>query len=78
MVSNTTLAAISVYSGLSKYVLTDSTELANNCQLYEQRIQEKLAEEIDNAEKEGRSPGHYWLAFEPPKVRHLKYLFLVI
>lgn len=69
MVSNSTLAAVCVSSGLQNHLLHDSYVLAGSIQTYIDELSAKKAAEYALAEKEGRPPGQYWLDLEPPKVR---------
>jgi endoribonuclease Dicer len=72
MVANSTLAAVSVWSGLHEHLLFESRALANNMHAYAEELTVKQQQEYDLAEKEGRSPGQYWLEIEPPKVTFVK------
>jgi len=67
MVSNATLAAVCVWSGLHQHLLLESYQLACSIQTYVDNLKYKQDEEYKRAEKEGRSPGQYWLEIEPPK-----------
>ena len=71
MVSNTTLAALCVWSGLHEHLMFDSYILANSIQLYADRVKVRQVEEYAFAENENRLPGQYWLDIEPPKVFYL-------
>jgi endoribonuclease Dicer len=68
MVANSTLAAVSVWSGLHEHLLFESYTLATNMQTYADQLKLKQAQEYELADKEGRLPGQYWLEIEPPKV----------
>lgn len=68
MVSNSALAAICVWSGLHEHLLYESYPLAASIQEYVTTLKAKQNEEYQAAEREGRSPGQYWLEIEPPKV----------
>jgi endoribonuclease Dicer len=68
MVSNSALAAVCVWSGLHEHLLYESYSLAASIQEYVTTLKAKQDEEYRAAEKEGRSPGQYWLELEPPKV----------
>ena len=68
MVSNSALAAVSVRSGLYRYLRFQASHLRNSIQTYVAALQEKEAEEYSAALREGRSPGQYWHDVEPPKV----------
>ncbi|KDQ64866.1 hypothetical protein JAAARDRAFT_684703 [Jaapia argillacea MUCL 33604] len=67
MVSNSTLAAVCVWSGLYQHLHFESPELARSIRAYATLIKEKESEEYRLAEEEGRSPGQYWTHVEPPK-----------
>ncbi|KAL0949733.1 hypothetical protein HGRIS_009773 [Hohenbuehelia grisea] len=67
MVSNSTLAAVCVSSGLKEYLLFESHHLAQTINVYADQLRKKEADEYAAAQKEGRSPGQYWLELEPPK-----------
>lgn len=69
MVSNATLAAVCVWSGLHEHLMFESYTLANNIRIYADELSTKEGEEYALAQKECRSPGQYWLEIEPPKVR---------
>lgn len=69
MVSNSALAALAISSGLHEHLLYDSYILAGSIQTYKDELGAKKAAEYELAEKEGRPPGQYWSALEPPKVR---------
>jgi endoribonuclease Dicer len=68
MVANSALAALSVFSGLHMHLLFESYSLATNIEAYVDELKVRQLQEYDLAEKEGRSPGQYWLEIEPPKV----------
>ena len=67
MVSNAALAAICVWSGLHEHLLFESVTLEENIQAYAYELSEKQAAEYEQAEREGRQPGQYWIEIEPPK-----------
>ncbi|KAF9263493.1 ribonuclease III, partial [Marasmius fiardii PR-910] len=67
MVSNSTLAAVAVRSGLYRYLRFESSPLLNGIQAYVSALQKKESEERLCAAKEGRSPSQYWCDIEPPK-----------
>jgi endoribonuclease Dicer len=67
MVSNSALAAISVYYGLHKFVILESESVKKSINEYVPEIEEKQRAEYAAAKEEGRSPGQYWLDVEPPK-----------
>jgi len=69
MVSNSTLAALCVWSRLQEHLMFESDQLANSIQTYADQLKAKQIEEYQQAEREGRAPGQYWLESEPPKVR---------
>jgi endoribonuclease Dicer len=70
MVSNSTLAAVCVWSGLQEHLLFESYILAGSIQAYADELKLKQAKEYELAEKEHRTPGQYWLEIEPPKVSY--------
>ena len=69
MVSNSALAAVSVWSGLHEYLLFESSPLEYGIRSYVNELKDKKEKEYELATQEGRSPGQYWLEIEPPKVR---------
>jgi endoribonuclease Dicer len=69
MVSNSVLAAICVWSGLYKHLIYDSYVLAKSIREYVHKLETNQVAEYEAAEREGRTPGQYWLDIEPPKVR---------
>lgn len=68
MVSNSTLAAVCVWSGLHEHLHYDSPELSAGIQAYINDLKERQDDEYKAAEQEGRDPGQYWQDIEPPKV----------
>ena len=68
MVSNSTLAAVCVYSGLHEHLLFESPNIASSIQAYSEQLDTVQRMEYDLAENEGRLPGQYWLDIEQPKV----------
>ncbi|KAK7061646.1 hypothetical protein R3P38DRAFT_2494335 [Favolaschia claudopus] len=66
MVSNSTLAAICVLSGLHQHILLAS-HFANSVSEYISRLKLKRSEEYELARLEERSPGQYWQETDPPK-----------
>jgi endoribonuclease Dicer len=73
MVSNSALAAVSVWSGLHEHLLFESYVLAGSIQAYADELKAKQRNEYELAKKEGRPPGQYWLEVEPPKVSYHTY-----
>ncbi|KAF8076296.1 hypothetical protein FPV67DRAFT_1471163 [Lyophyllum atratum] len=67
MVSNSTLAAICVLSGLYEHFLYKSHVLQISIQDYITRLKASQAKEYKNADKEGRPPGQFWLELSAPK-----------
>lgn len=67
MVSNSALAAVCVSSGLRKHLLFESYQLAGSIEVYANELKARQQKEYLAAEREGRSPGQYWLGIEPPK-----------
>lgn len=68
MVSNSALAAVCVSSGLREHLLFESYQLAGSIEVYANELKTRQQKEYLAAEREGRSPGQYWLGIEPPKV----------
>jgi len=68
MVSNSALAAVSVWSGLHEHLLFESSQLEYSIRSYVNELKTKKDREYDLAAQEGRSPGQYWLEIDPPKV----------
>jgi endoribonuclease Dicer len=68
MVSNATLAAACVSSGLHEHLLYQSPTLKATIHQYVAELQKNRVNEYKAAETEGRSPGQYWLGLETPKV----------
>lgn len=68
MVSNSILAAVSVHYGLHHFLQIESDAVKRAIDVYIPELEEKQRAEYEDAEKEGRLPGQYWLEVEPPKV----------
>ncbi|KAF5393919.1 hypothetical protein D9757_000107 [Collybiopsis confluens] len=68
MVSNATLAAACVWSGLHHHLRFESTTLAHDIHEYASLLERAQAEEYGSAEREGRIIGQYWYNIESPKV----------
>lgn len=68
MVSNSALAAACVLSGLQKHLLFDSPHLASTIRTYCRDLKTKQIYTYENAAKEERNPGQFWLEVETPKV----------
>lgn len=68
MVTNFTLAAICVETGLYKHMIFESSALGEEIEEYATQIQRAQALEYKIADNEGRPPGQYWVDIEPPKV----------
>ncbi|KAJ4466505.1 hypothetical protein J3R30DRAFT_3689707 [Lentinula aciculospora] len=68
MVSNTTLAAVCVSSGLHHHLLFESDKLAHDIREYEYLLKRAQTEEYTLAEQEGRSTGQFWHNIDSPKV----------
>ncbi|KAF9452469.1 ribonuclease III [Macrolepiota fuliginosa MF-IS2] len=66
MVSNSTLAAICVWSGLYKFINT-TPQLAQIIRNYEKALASQQMAEHSQAEKEGRLMGEYWKDLDTPK-----------
>jgi endoribonuclease Dicer len=68
MVSNSTLAALCIWSGLQEHLMFESYHLGNSIQAYADQLKAKQAEEHELATRDNRAPGQYWLEIDPPKV----------
>ncbi|KAH7887826.1 hypothetical protein F5I97DRAFT_1952052 [Phlebopus sp. FC_14] len=68
MVSNSTLAAVCVLSGLHSYLHFESHALACALESYTRQLDSRRLRESGVAAHEQRDPGQYWLDLEPPKV----------
>lgn len=68
MVSNVTLAAVCVWSGLHEYLLFESGALEENILAYADQLKEQQKRAYEQASRENRAPGQYWVEVEPPKV----------
>jgi endoribonuclease Dicer len=68
MVSNSTLAALCISSGLQEHLMFESYHLANSIQVYVDQLKAKQDEEHEQATRDSRAPGQYWLEIDPPKV----------
>lgn len=69
MVSNASLAAMCVQSGLYKHLQVD-TSLSSNIKEYVQQLKAKELDEQQVAVNEDRAIGQYWVdILSPPKVR---------
>ncbi|KAL5508450.1 DCL1_2 [Sanghuangporus vaninii] len=67
MVSNAALAAVCIWSGLHEHLLFESASLENNIQAYADELYDKQMAEYEQATREDRQPGQYWVDIEPPK-----------
>lgn len=67
MVINTTLAAFCVISGLYKHVQHASHEIKGAIKIYSNTIKTLHAQELLEAEAEGRQAGQFWLEVPAPK-----------
>lgn len=72
MVSNSVLAALSVDVGLHKFLRIESDNVNKAIDGYVPQLLEKQKAEYEEAEREGRPYGQYWLDVEPPKVCSLR------
>jgi endoribonuclease Dicer len=72
MVSNSTLAAFCVDSGLHEFLLHDSAETTKTLRSYVMRFEAGRAAEVEAAKKEERELGQYWVEIEAPKVCRLR------
>ena len=68
MVSNSTLAAVAVDSGLHEHIRCSSKEVASAIKLYAQKIIALRDQEYRDAEAEERLPNQFWLDLDAPKV----------
>jgi len=71
MVSNSTLAAVCVSSGLQEHLLCESQQLKRSIAEYAKNIRKAAEEEHRVARQENRRAGQYWVGIEPPKVGKL-------
>lgn len=67
MVSNAALAAVCIWSGLHEYLIFESSVLEENIKTYAKEVNARRKEECEQATREGRQPGQYWVEVEPPK-----------
>ncbi|KAG6918930.1 hypothetical protein DXG01_010585 [Tephrocybe rancida] len=67
MVSNSTLAAVCVCSGLYKHFYHKSHPLQTSIRDYVAKLEISRDKEYQNAESEGRLPGQFWLEIAIPK-----------
>ncbi|EKM59649.1 uncharacterized protein PHACADRAFT_114689 [Phanerochaete carnosa HHB-10118-sp] len=67
MVSNLTLAAVAVESGLYEHVRYCSKEIMSAVKLYVQKIFTLRDQEYRDAEAESRLPNQFWLEVDAPK-----------
>lgn len=75
MVSNQTLSAIAVLTGLYKHIRCSSPgDMNASIQLYAHKILALRDEEYKLAKAENRLPTQFWTDVEPPKVRSGSYL----
>ena len=68
MVSNVTLAAVCVWSGLHEHLLFESGALEENILAYADQLKVQQKRAYEQASRENRPPGQYWVEVEPPKV----------
>ncbi|GJJ07506.1 hypothetical protein Clacol_001708 [Clathrus columnatus] len=68
MVSNSTLAAVCVYSEFHEYLIFESQAIASSINQYSDALRNAQRADEARAKLEGRMPGQYWLDIEPPKV----------
>lgn len=76
MVSNSTLGAVCVASGLHKHILL-AARLTSSVTDYVTKLKAKRKEEYELAQLEKRSPGQYWQEIDPPKVRFRRRLLYI-
>ncbi|EJD00954.1 ribonuclease III [Fomitiporia mediterranea MF3/22] len=67
MVSNAALAAVCVWSGLHEHLLFESSALEKSIQSYAVELEQRQLAEHEQAAREDRQPGQYWVDVEPPK-----------
>ncbi|KIJ56735.1 hypothetical protein M422DRAFT_57385 [Sphaerobolus stellatus SS14] len=68
MVSNSTLAAVCVYSRIHEFLLYESELITNSINVYSELLEEARKKDEIQANYEGRLPGQYWVDIEQPKV----------
>lgn len=68
MVSNSALAAVCVWAGLHEHLLFESYVLNADIKAYADDLKRRQETEYEDAQREGRIPGQYWVDVEPPKV----------
>jgi endoribonuclease Dicer len=67
MVSNQALGAICIEVGLHDHLMFESFDLANKIRVYAESLKQKRDAEYEQARKEDRPPGQYWIDTTPPK-----------
>ena len=68
MVSNSTLAAVAVLTGLHEHLRCTSREIQTSIKTYAQKVLALRDKEYRLAEAEHRLPTQFWLEVEAPKV----------
>lgn len=68
MVSNSTLAAVCVYSGVHEHLIFESQSIASSIQAYSELLDSARKADEVRSKIEGRLPGQYWVDIEQPKV----------
>lgn len=71
MVSNATLATISVLSGLHRHLRHSSEDLSKAFAIFEKELRDLQDKENGEAREENRPLKQYWLELSPSKVSHL-------
>ncbi|GAA5975735.1 hypothetical protein JCM11641_005854 [Rhodosporidiobolus odoratus] len=66
-VSNETLAALAIEPKLDRFLIFDNEQLANNLQLYRERIVKAKEKELEAHSLEQREKRPYWFTLDPPK-----------
>lgn len=68
MVSNSTLSAICVVTGLFEYIQLSAGNVRSAISNYAKKLRYLRDQEYKRALSESRLPGQFWLEAEPPKV----------
>lgn len=68
MVSNSTLGAIAVASGLSGHIFYAPRETVLSIDMFSKTLTARQSDENEKAAEEKRATGQYWRGTEPPKV----------
>jgi endoribonuclease Dicer len=68
MVSNVSLAAACVTVGLHEHLHIPNGAIASSIRVYVASLETRRQAEYATVQKEGCSPGQYWVNMTPPKV----------